>query len=522
MRGLALIISFGAGFLSLSQEILYVRLVSLMQEGRPHAFSLVLTAFLLGVTCGAIMGRRLCSRSTNLPRTLAGALLIAALADGVFLVLASQPPVASTGSPSGLMLLLTMVLMAAALKGVVFPVVHHMGSMTGGPRLGRSISQVYVANVLGCTLGPLVTGFFLLDLVKLERALALTAWATALLGCMALVWVRPTARPKGRLALACGLALCLLSTVAISPPEIVAAIASRNKGGEKVVQVVQNLHGILHVTAEREPGTGDVVYGGNKYDGRMAVDMKVNSNGLDRAYQVATIHPHPRRALVIGLGGGAWATAVAGIPGIVRIDIVELNPGYLEIVGRYPAVAPLLKDERVTIHIGDGRRWLKQEDLPPYDLVIQNTTFYWRKNSTRLLSVEHFQLVKSKLAPGGILAVNSTGSFEVYKTGLQVFEHVGHHGNFAYMSDKPLTKRVDAEGVLRACSVWGKPAFDDPQFQPGAVGRELASRPLESAEDFLKRKERFATTEVISDLNLLTEYRRGAGPPFQWLHWLQP
>ena len=49
MTRLAWLLSFGAGFLSLSQEILWVRLVGFLQQGVPQAFSWVLGLYLLSL-----------------------------------------------------------------------------------------------------------------------------------------------------------------------------------------------------------------------------------------------------------------------------------------------------------------------------------------------------------------------------------------------------------------------------------------------------------------------------------------
>jgi len=85
------------------------------------------------------------------------------------------------------------------------------------------------------------------------------------------------------------------------------------------------------------------------------------------------------------------------------------------------------------------------------------------------------------------------------------------------MSQAPLSKRSDAEAVLRACSIWGKPAFGDVLFGNGGIGRSLSEDALETAQHFLASEVHREAPQVITDLNLLTEYRHGARPPFSWL-----
>src|SRR5690349_17232285 len=125
VRRLALLLSFSIGFVSLSQEIAWVRIVGLGQQARPQAFSLVLSAFLLGIAFGAIAGRRICTRSSNVLRAAGWVLVIAAAVDFATLYMLSTPLAVTLGSPRRLAALLFIVALNAGLKGILFPIVHH-------------------------------------------------------------------------------------------------------------------------------------------------------------------------------------------------------------------------------------------------------------------------------------------------------------------------------------------------------------------------------------------------------------
>ena len=45
---------------------------------------------------------------------------------------------------------------------------------------------------------------------------------------------------------------------------------------------------------------------------------------------------------MIGLSSGSWAAVVAAHPSLERLTIVEINPGYLKLIPKYPDVAGLL------------------------------------------------------------------------------------------------------------------------------------------------------------------------------------
>src|SRR5207248_4196539 len=62
-----LILSALIGYISLSQEMLWMRAVSYMTGGRPTVFAHVLGAFLIGIAAGAFFAEKICSRPNPNP-----------------------------------------------------------------------------------------------------------------------------------------------------------------------------------------------------------------------------------------------------------------------------------------------------------------------------------------------------------------------------------------------------------------------------------------------------------------------
>jgi spermidine synthase len=515
----AVLLSFCTGFLSLSQEILWVRLVSFGHQGRPQAFAVVLVAFLVGISLGAVAGRRFCRPGADPLRAAALVMMAAGALDAAVLLLAPQ---LLLHSAPPLIALVLVIAATAAAKGLMFPVVHHLGSSGPADRVGRSVSRVYGANVAGSTLGPVVTGFWLLDLADVEVVWGGIALATALTG--AVVAARLPARTPGRgpLRWAAVPLLALLTLQVLSPPPVVREVALGWGEATEVRELIQNRHGIIHVLAEERPGLGHVTLGGNIYDGRISVDTRSNANRLERAYLMLALRPRARHALVIGLSSGAWTRAISGFPAIGRVDVVEINPGYLGLIARHPQVSGLLEDPRIRIHVDDGRRWLRAHPDQRFDLVFQNTTFHWRASTTNLLSREHFALVRSRLSPDGVFAVNATGSEDVARTARTVFRHVRTFHGFVYMSDAPLLADPAAEAALRAARVGPAPAFAPQAFAREGVAGEVLSFLATPESAAAGRADRSPPPAVITDLNVLPEYRHGLRPLFGWLEGLLP
>ena len=495
-------LAFVVGFLSLSEEIIWFRVVGFRYETLPPAFSFVLVCHLVGIAAGAAFGKRLCGRTQDLYRAAAIVLAGSALAD-----LLAPLFIGSVISPNDWDITAPALAIAftAALKSTLFPIVHHLGSFSQGPRVGRSVSRIYFGNILGATLGPLVTGFVALDYLSVDQYFGVIA-AICLLASAACA-VKST---KPRVLLVTLSTALILSPIAYGtalpgPGSLVEFAAGAT---QPVINWITNRHGVIHTIRTKR---GDLVFGGNVYDGIAAVNVDINQNNLERLYILALLNKNPKRVLFIGLSAGAWVRAMQGFPTVENIDVVEINSGYIELIKSYPQLASLLNDPHVHMHIDDGRRWLRRNPDARFDFIVQNTTYYWRANAGNLLSKEYFSETRRHLNPGGVVIANTTGSFDVLATVQAVFGHSYRFRNFVYASDSP--QSLDIAGLSKIHRPDGTPLISDGAPLTG-VASMLKVAKLEPVEDFLARRR--AHSEIITDDNLISEYRDGRrfGPAF--------
>ena len=289
-------------------------------ETLPFAFAFVLACYLIGIAAGAAYGKRLCARSANLYAVSAVVLTVAAVGDvGTPLLLTH---VIGQHRSYSLTLFAVALIIAAGLKSILFPIAHHLGSQSVGPRVGSSVSRIYFGNIIGATLGPLLTGFIALDHLSLDECFALIGAACLL---MALLCVLKSGR---RALIAVPLAAALvLSTFAsqVSQPGP-GSLGAFAVGAKWLTHFGANRHGIVHTVHTEH---GDFVFGGNVYDGIASAEVDTNFNRLDRVYLLALLHPNPKRVLAVGMSTGAWIRAIEGFPGVESIDVVEINPATL-------------------------------------------------------------------------------------------------------------------------------------------------------------------------------------------------
>ncbi|MDB4933678.1 MAG: hypothetical protein JWP87_650 [Labilithrix sp.] len=510
--GLALGVAAASGFIALSYEILWYRVISFASLGLSGAFGLLLAVYLLGLALGARIAGAFCKDDAAAGdrshlRRLAAFTFVA----NVFAWLV-VPAFGWSARIWDWPLALGAVAAAAALLGAILPLVCHFG-IKPDDRAGANISYVYLANILGSAAGSLVTGFVFLDLWPLQQASA----AVTALGMMLVVVL--LALSGGRTATrGVGVAATVASgmLVVLMTPRLYDRIWERllykdkfDESSSRFAEVIETKSGVITVTND------DVVYGGGVYDGKINTSLVYDNNGIQRAYGIGAMHPSPKNVLMIGLASGSWAKVVSAMPGLEKLTIVEINPGYLTLIGRRKEVASLLTDPKVEITIDDGRRWLRRH-AQRFDVIVMNTTYHWRAHATSLLSMDFMEIARAHLADGGFLFFNTTGSDDVMKTAMTAFPFGLRMYNFAAVSDSPIAfererfrrvldaYRLDGELVVDPSTEQGQKVMDDLMAYPDTIAGPPEEEGLESRENILARTK---SALVITDDNMIPEWR---------------
>lgn len=135
-------------------------------------------------------------------------------------------------------------------------------------------------------------------------------------------------------------------------------------------------------------------------------------------YHEALVHPAAaspariaRHALVLGGGDGMAVRELLRYPGIERITLVDLDPGVTTLFRDHDRFALLngfaLRDPRVTIVNQDAWRWLEQ-NRDTFGLVIIDFPDPGNFALGKLYTTTFYRLLKHRLAPDGIVAIQAT------------------------------------------------------------------------------------------------------------------
>lgn len=490
-----------AGLVSLAYEILWYRACSVAFGGRAPAFAVLLGFYLTGVAFGALVSKPLCRpmsaktarrHLTNISLFVIGANLV-----GFFVL-----PVMTRLALYHVALALPLITVAAALLGATLPLITH-AAVLPDHRAGRGLSWLYFSNIIGSALGSFLVGYVLMDIWTIRQIAVAIALTGLTLGTAILA--TSTAVPRTRLLNLAGCAGLAIFFVASAGPlfdQFYERLeAKRNFTTSYVYRdVVETRSGVAAVTQDLE------TYGGGVYDGWISTDLVDGSNMLYRPFSLSAWHPNPRETLVIGLSTGAWTQVIANNPQVRSVTVVEINPGYLRLIAKYPAVASLLRNPKFSVSIDDGRRWLMRHPDARFDVIISNTTFNWRAQSSNLLSAEFLKLIRRHLKPGGVFFYNTTDAGGAQLTGVTVFPYARMIGNCIAVSDTPIS--IDASRWRRVMDLYridGVPVIntDDPRHQKKLTDLIALYANSEDADGI---RTRTARERIITDDNMGTEW----------------
>jgi predicted membrane-bound spermidine synthase len=525
--GYVMLIAGISGFIALGFEIAWFRVFELASRDRAPAFALLLSTYLAGIAAGSYVAENRTKQKSpgDVLRIISALLLIVGASSaylpplvallqwkGIQLFALAPGPVQIQSMNMWFLLAAPALFLIAALIGSVMPLLCHSG-IAAGARSGREVSWTYGSNILGSTLGSLVVGFIWMHHFGLKQTsehLALLAIVTALFVLMiapgtqrsALRWAVPlTAASMVCLALASATYSHFFERLILGP-------GAEVRG--PFVHVVENRNGVIAVAKDA------TIYGNGLYDGAFNTDPTHDVNHVMRAYALSLFHPNPKRILMIGLSSGSWAQILANHPDVETLDIVEINPGYLPLVGEYPQVSSLLQNPHVHITVDDGRRWLVSHPDARYDAIVNNNSFFWRDHSSVLLSADFLQIMREHLNPGGVYFYNTTGSDDAVATGLHVLPYGLRVQNFVAISASPIDfNEARWMSILLRYKIDGKPVFDPNDPQSGITLQHYAAMAdnldkttqLDALETSQSLNARLGHALIITDRNMGSEWR---------------
>jgi predicted membrane-bound spermidine synthase len=426
--GRAIVLSTGAaiflaGFAQMGMEIVWFRHLITQLGALRAVLSLLLTVILLGIWLGAVIGGWLNERIGRPVALYLGAQALFAVSalgliawvqkwlhvDEAYYASLSDAGRAVyrvwlVGRP-----MLLMVGLPALLMGTAYPLANAQIQRVEGS-VGRRAGFLYLANTLGAVLGSLVTGFILLPALGVQRAILVLAAGTALGLVPAYLAGRSVAADPGatawnRRVLVGALASTILAMFVWTrlPPDrlLVESLSSVLRQGSHVLDVKEGPNELLAIVDS--PAERFLVTNGHKMAG---------THPLNRRYMRAFSHlpllmlDHDAdRVLVICFGTGNTLGAAAKHRSVKALEIADLSRNVLEHASFFSeSNGDVLKDPRLSVFVDDGRQHLRAAPPGAYSLITMEPPPINFAGVSALYSEEFYQLVRSRLEPGGYVS----------------------------------------------------------------------------------------------------------------------
>ena len=456
------------GLAGMTLQIVWTKLFVTSVGSSTFAFTGVVAVYIVGIGAGAALGTRLLGLAR--PAVLLAVAALASALGAAFTVpffawlpthvaelTSERISDLTAGSLAPLvgheMLWLLVGLGPATLfLGATFPL--GVAAAGGSPRSpGRALARVSTASSLGSIVGALLGGLVLLPSVGLSNTLRVAALLMGVAGLVAVAGVSEGSRVARRWPV--GLAgLLVVLVVSLPGPGArlldaggylfvkssdLAEVQKRAKEEQKTVDVraVVERHDKLLAHGEGE----DLVAAryGVGYDEYLVINGKVDaSSRADVETQLLLSHitllihgPGAKRVCVIGLGSGMSAGAALAYPWVERVDVVEISRTVYEIVKGsrlfdFLSHGALEDKDRTRLLLADGRTHIwNSSDL--YDVIVSEPTNPWIAGVGDLYTTEHFEHLRQRLAPGGVVGQWLQGystTPELFRTIVRTFRGV--------------------------------------------------------------------------------------------------
>jgi spermidine synthase len=428
---LILAVVFLGGWASLAFEVAWIRLLSMVMGSSTYSFSIMLSAFIAGLSLGSYLVSRGVCRRWNPGLALAFAeagvslsiLLTLPLYERlpwVFLlldgVLRHTPANFYIFEGIKFLFSFSLMLLPTCFLGMTLPLA--VDAFSGGAhRLGRDVGGVFSWNALGNVLGAITAGLWLLPALGIQRLIE-AGVAVDLVLASALVW---TFARWGRGQKAAALGACWLTLAGIfvlSPAWDQALMTSggfrsipgrhypsyqRYRADWKSLRVryyKDDAETTVAVLESPNPAIGLVLKLNGKVDATSSGDMP---NQLLMGHIPLLLKPDAKDALLVGLGSGVTAGSALRHP-LERLDVVEISGGVADAAKLFKDYNyDALSDPRLALHIEDAHAFIHNSSRS-YDLIMSEPSNAWVAGIGDLFSAEFYREAKARLKDGGLMA----------------------------------------------------------------------------------------------------------------------
>jgi predicted membrane-bound spermidine synthase/tetratricopeptide (TPR) repeat protein len=422
---IAIIGIFISGFVAMLYEVVWIRLLASILGSSTYSFSLMLAAFIFGITLGAFIISKYMPQADRaflffgVCEILIGVSLLLTLPlyeklPLLFLrlsaILSRTPTTFVVYATIKFLLAFLVMLPATIFFGMTLPLVSKVASRRLDS-LGKHVGGVFASNTAGNIMGAMVSGLVLLPMLGVRSTFELGIILNLLLGITVLFADKVLLlRRKCAIVIACCLAFVFFKTTVPDWNNIyfTAQLFRYNLSKIDIPAFFKQIHekDILFykdgldstVSVIRSKGTV-ALYINGKADASTGEDMPMQ---ILCAQVPLLLKPDIQDVLVVGLGSGVTCGSALRHP-LQSLDLVEISEAVVEAEKHFAEYNNhALDDERLTLFVEDARTYMRRIEKK-YDLIISEPSNPWMSGIGTLFSMEYFRDCSQRLKPNGLM-----------------------------------------------------------------------------------------------------------------------
>ena len=429
-----LAILFVTGFISLSYEILWVRILSIFDLSTSEAFALIVSGFLLGFSLGSYFISRKIDVKKN-PELFFSKICILTAISGAVVLYAFQRFESLNSALAGFLNINALTVsfavafivsfIPATFMGILFPLGLKIYSNDVN-KIGIKTGKIFFSNTLGCVTGSILTGFLLIPFVGMWNTTLLLVNLSLLVAAYMVFKNGQYAKKHFATLL---LVFLMTNSLVLSDSK---AFYKEIKGYD-VIYYAEGLSGTVNAIEYKD-------YRGLFVDGQnvSGTDLVLQADSKMLAHLPLLISEEPQWAATVGYGTGA--TSYSMLTHGVHVDALEIEEKIIE-------AGPLFKkvnfnsyeNDDLNIILDDARSYLDSV-TDKYDVIVTDVTNLKYKRNPYLYTKEYFEIMQNALVEKGVAAAwlpIGGLSFDDLKILIRTFDKVYPHTTVWYFTQYP-------------------------------------------------------------------------------------
>lgn len=401
-----------SGFCALALEVFWTRALVFYLDNSTHAFTTILTSFLLGIALGSFLVARFIDRRKRLFAWFGlTEILIGVSAVLTIPVLNALSPVfeamgvAEVSVDGGLVWRwmgmrfaesLAVMLVPTVLMGMTLPMAAKIYARDLGA-VGSALGDVYSVNTVGGVLGSAAAGFALIPVLGVQNGILAVGAISVGVGVLLLL-SEPEMRRENRFA-AVGGAGILVVAVALQLDGDAMVLTSYYERQEQQ-EILSYEEGIGATVKVFRDGYGErtLSVDGFPVAGTPLAAEEVQKSLAHLPLLLSNARSPKANVIGFGAGGTSWNMLQYDVE---EVDVVELVPAVIDAAKWFPDVNHgVLRHPRFTLVRGDGRNYLERIE-ETYDIISIDATSPKMAGNGSLYSLEFYELLRKRLSGEG-------------------------------------------------------------------------------------------------------------------------